>query len=514
MNRKHIRVIFFITVLLALGAVACQSKETGNMGVTPSAAPTETTVPAPEPTMAPAETLTPAPEPTTAPAETLTPTPEPTSTPTPEPTSTPTPEPTIAPAEMLTPTPTPVVHQELDVMLEKAERMAAGYDYLGAIEYLKNYPGYEENDTIKQLIEQYTELDGTLVKVTKTQLQNVPHIFFHSLIVDTSRAFDGDGDSAGYNLYMTTVDEFNKMMQQMYDRGYVLISPYDIVYEVTDENGTHMEYGTIRLPEGKKPFILSQDDVNYYSYMIGSGNGEGKIPAKIDSSGDGFATKIVIDENGKLACEYVDVDGTVSVGAYDMVPLLEQFIEEHPDFSYHGAKGILGVTGFEGVFGYRTKPSYEETIGTEAYRNEVAQAKAVAECLKENGWLIASHSYGHPSYGAISFERVKTDNEKWENTVASIVGDTDLLIYPYGADINDWHRYSFENEKYSYLYDRGYRYFFNVDGNAGWTQISEYTYRGGRVNADGERMWVRPDTLEQFFDVESVFDPARPTPVK
>jgi hypothetical protein len=40
---------------------------------------------------------------------------------------------------------------------------------------------------------------------------NVPHIFFHSLIVDTSRAFDGDGDSKGYNLYMTTVDEFNKM---------------------------------------------------------------------------------------------------------------------------------------------------------------------------------------------------------------------------------------------------------------------------------------------------------------
>jgi len=201
------------------------------------------------------------------------------------------------------------------------------------------------------------------------------------------------------------------------------------------------------------------------------------------------------------------------VGAYDMVPLLEAFLEEHPDFSYHGAKGILGITGFEGVLGYRTKPAYEATIGTEAYQNEIAQAKAVAECLKAHGWLLASHTYGHPDYGSISLERVKTDNQKWQDTVASIIGDTDIIIYPYGSDINDWHRYTFENEKYSYLHEAGYRYFFNVDGTAGWTQISDHSYRGGRVNADGERMWIRPDTLELFFDVESVFDPARPTPV-
>jgi len=295
----------------------------------------------------------------------------------------------------------------------------------------------------------------------------------------------------------------------MYERGYVLVSPYDIAYEVTDENGTRMEFGDIRLPEGKKPFILSQDDVNYYSYMIGSGDGKDAIPAVIDSDGDGFATKLLIDENGKLACEYVDVDGTVSIGAYDMVPLIEQFVEEHPDFSYHGAKGILGVTGFEGVFGYRTKPSYETALGTEAYQNEIAQAKAVTECLKENGWLIASHTYGHPDYGEISADRVKRDDQKWLNTVASVIGDTDILIYPYGSDIQDWKRYTFENKKYSYLHERGYRYFFLVDGTAGWTQITDHSFRGGRVNADGHRMKVRPDTLEQFFDVESVYDSAR-----
>ena len=450
-----------------------------------------------------AATNTPTPQ-TTA---TVTPTAMPTSTPTPSPTPTLSPIPTPSPTPTATPVPTPPA--ELVLVMEQAARMAAGYDYLGAIEHLQGYEGYEEYEDVLQMIEYFTELDGELVSLTKEQLLTVPHIFFHSLIVDTARAFDGDGDSSGYDMNMTTIDEFNKMMQQMYERGYVLVSPYDIAYEVTDEDGTRMVLGDIRLPEGKKPFILSQDDVNYYSYMIGSGDGKGTIPAVIDSAGDGFATRLLVDENGELTCEYVDVDGTVSTGAYDMVPLIEQFVEEHPDFSYHGAKGILGVTGFEGVFGYRTKPSYEDALGTEAYQKEIVQAKAVTECLKANGWLIASHTYGHPDYGEISAERVKKDDQKWINTVASIIGDTDILIYPYGSDIQNWKRYSFDNPKYSYLYERGYRYFFLVDGTAGWTQLTNESFRGGRVNADGHRMKVRPDTLEQFFDVESVYDSAR-----
>lgn len=488
-QRKYLRYLTLGAMLvLTAGFTACQSSTTGNWNVTPTGEPGLTIQPS----------ITDTPTPTAVPTETPVPTLSPT--------------PTVIPSPTVTPLPTPP--EDLLTRMEQAERLAAGYDYSGAIEYLQGYEGYEEFDEVQQMIERFKELDGTLVSLTKTELNNVPHIFFHSLIVDTARAFDNDADSAGYNMYMTTIEEFNQMMQQMYDRGYVLVSPYDIAYEVTDETGTHMVLGDIRLPEGKKPFILSQDDVNYYDYMIGSGNGKGDIPPVVDSTGDGFATRLLVDENGNLVCEYIEADGTVRVGAYDMVPLLEQFVEEHPDFSYHGARGILGVTGYEGVFGYRTKPSYEAALGTEAYQKEVAQAKEVAECLKANGWLLASHTYGHPDYGNISLEWLKSDNQKWENTVASIIGETDILIYPYGSDIKDWKKYTFDNQKYSYLYGRGYRYFFNVDGNAGWTQITSHSFRGGRVNADGYRMWVRPDTLEQFFDVQSVFDPARPLPVE
>ena len=56
-----------------------------------------------------------------------------------------------------------------------------------------------------------------------------------------------------------------------------------------DANGK-MKYKDIHLPKGKKPLVLSEDDVSYYEYM----------------DGDGFATKLLLDEDGKVKNEYVD----------------------------------------------------------------------------------------------------------------------------------------------------------------------------------------------------------------
>ena len=119
-----------------------------------------------------------------------------------------------------------------------------------------------------------------------------------------------------------------------------MVSIYDMAKADADGNITE---GEILLPEGKIPFVLSQDDVCYYHYM----------------DGDGYASKLVVDENGKIRNEYIEDDGSVSVGDYDMVPLIDRFVEEHPDFSYRGAKGIVALTGYNGILGYRTDQSYE-----------------------------------------------------------------------------------------------------------------------------------------------------------
>lgn len=418
------------------------------------------------------------------------------------------------------PTPPPQVETEptenleaqaVAELIEKTDFIAAGYDYQKAIQMLQASEYYGANDELANKEAEYLQLDSQLVVYSKPE--TITHIFFHSLIVDPERAFDKDEDQDGYNMYMTTVDEFNAILEAMYQKGYVLISPYDMAYEVTDDTGTHFTYGQIRLPAGKIPFLMSQDDLNYYSYMVGTGSGINETPVFADTHGDGFAHKIVIGDDGFPTCEYMDADGNITTGDYDLVPALETFIQSHPDFSYHGARAILGMTGYEGVFGYRTKPSYETAMGSEAYAAEVESAKEVAQCLRDHGWILASHSYGHPAYGNLTPERVERDSDKWENTVQTIIGDTDVILYPHGSDIAGVEKYSFSNKKFSALYEDGYRYFFNVDGHTYWNQIGENYFRGGRRNLDGYRMFHNPNKLSDLFDVDQVFDKSRPTPV-
>lgn len=399
----------------------------------------------------------------------------------------------------------------VEELIQKTDFIAAGYDYQKAIQMLQESEYYGTNQDLANKEAEYQTLDSQLVVYAKPE--TITHIFFHSLIVDPERAFDNDEDQDGYNMYMTTVDEFNAMLEAMYQKGYVLISPYDMAYEVTDATGTHFTYGQIRLPAGKIPFIMSQDDLNYYSYMVGTGSGINETPVFADSNGDGFAHKIVIGDDGFPTCEYRAADGTITTGDYDLVPALETFIQAHPDFSYHGARAILGMTGYEGVFGYRTKPSYEKAMGSEAYAAEVQAAKEVAQCLRDHGWILASHSYGHPAYGNIDADRVARDSDKWEDTVQSIIGETDVLLYPHGSDIAGIEKYSFSNQKFKALYEDGYRYFYNVDGQAYWNQLGDNYFRGGRRNLDGYRMYHNPKKLSDLFDVDQVFDKARPTPV-
>ena len=216
-----------------------------------------------------------------------------------------------------------------------------------------------------------------------------------------------------------------------------------------------------------------------------------------------------------MTCEYKNDDGTLSYGAYDMVPIVDAFIEQHPDFSYRGAKGILALTGYNGVLGYRTDPEvYKDSPTLQA---DIDEAKKVAEALKADGWEFASHSWGHIHMMQTSWEKFKTDTDKWEQYVEPIIGETDVIIYPFGEDVGDWQPYTADNQKYSYLRDAGFRYFCNVDGSQYWVQIGSDYVRQGRRNIDGQRMWQQMQTgkdwLGDLFDVNAVFDKSRPTPV-
>lgn len=409
--------------------------------------------------------------------------------------------------------PTEAVQDDISRLIAQADRLALGYDYDGAASLLTTSGQDLEEARIKEALDRYETEKAALVPAN---MNEITHVFFHTLVMDTAKAFDGDSNSSNYNSVMTTKDEFLKILESMYNRGYVLVRIHDIAYEAPDENGVmRFVKGNIMLPEGKKPFVMSQDDVCYYEYM----------------DGDGFAKRIIIGEDGKPTCEMVMDDNSVSVGSYDLVPILEDFIQEHPDFSYKGARAIIAFTGYEGILGYRTASSYQDKSPT--YEADREQAAKVAQCLRDNGWELASHSWGHLKLGvaenpedpehpfAIENERFIADTDKWEAEVESLIGPTDILLYPFGNDIAGWHPYSNDNPRFAYLESKGFRYFCNVDASTPyWMQMGTNFFRMARRNLDGYRLYedlIQTDPakkrLTDLFDAAEVFDAARPTPV-
>lgn len=397
--------------------------------------------------------------------------------------------------------------EDLNQLIALSDRQAAMYDYDGAVETL-TASSFAQDPQVQAKIQEYQTTASTCVAFDNSQ---VTHVFFHILCVDTERAFTNDAAGKDFNQVMTTIPEFEAILQQMYDRGFVLVGLHDMAEIQIQEDGTEkMVKKQIMLPPGKKAFVMSEDDVCYYEYM------EGK----------GFADKMVLDENGKLKLQYTDAAGNVSIGDYDIVPILDNFIEQHPDFSYKGAKAIIAFTGYNGVLGYRTDETYDESSpnrdpSMKANPNiaeDRETCKVLMQALVDDGYELASHSWGHLNFTNRELATLQKDTDRWERNVETLMpGNCDIILYPFGADIADWHPYTTDNEKFNMLQNAGFRYFCNVDSNPAWVQFGSNFVRQGRRNLDGYRMWMdysgQDSKLSDLMDVKTVFDTRRPTPI-
>ena len=268
---------------------------------------------------------------------------------------------------------------EAEDLLSRASLLAAQCDYDRAIEVINSFSGnLTEHANLAEALEQYENAKASLVLWNDPN--QVLNLSFQPLIADSQRAFSDSTYGTSYNRNYVTTGEFRKILQQLYENGYILVRLSDI----TTENGPKDLY----LPNGKKPLILTETHVNYNTYMI-DGDGD-KLP---DKDGDGFASKLILDDNGNLACSMVNAQGETVTGEYDLVPILESFIETHPGFSYRGARAILALTGYDGVFGYRTSPAAEEFFGVAFHDSEVAAAQEIVAALQSRGYEFACYSY-------------------------------------------------------------------------------------------------------------------------
>lgn len=241
--------------------------------------------------------------------------------------------------------------------------------------------------------------------------QPVEHLFFHPIIAYPQWAFHDcsatQSEKEGLDDWMVTVDEFNKIIQSVYDKGFILVAMEDVWSEVTGEDGVaRMQRNTLMLPEGKKPLVISFDDVNYYEYMLEQG----------------FTSKLVLGDDGQIWAECTDpyTKQTFLTQDLDATTLLDQFVLAHPDFSLNGAKAIFSLTGYQGILGYRTQNDIDIAADDPARpafdanrAAEIEAVKPILQRLKETGWTFGSHTWGHINLSSWSLEKIQRDTVRW-----------------------------------------------------------------------------------------------------
>jgi len=381
----------------------------------------------------------------------------------------------------------------------------------------------------------------------------VEHLFFHPVVAYPELAFDGDNMSKGIDDWMLTVKEYDAILESLYKNGYIIVNIGDVWGEVSDteeadaegsdteetgaaeadteetgneaggkksggrdphkqrkESGKHdpkhkqhrdgdanggdtrMVRKKMRLPKGKKPLIISYDDVNYYEYMLTNG----------------FTHKLIV-RDGEVWSWGIDPQGKEVVSQdLDAITILDKFVAEHPDFSMYGTKGCIALTGYEGILGYRTQTTTQGlTAEQEQHRQEEIKAvRPVVDALKENGWYFGSHTWGHIDLSGHGVDGVAEDTTRWMNEVASIVGETPYLFYPHGAR-PDGDDVTGTGEVFRYLYDQGFRVFFSV-GIESYSQIKDDipAVIADRLHPDGTTLRWNRERYMRFYDAKDVFD--------
>lgn len=388
---------------------------------------------------------------------------------------------------------------EVERLLAQAAQLAKGYDYEGAAELLNSFSG--DITAYPALAAQRQEyLRQAANMITWSDPAQVTALSFHTLIADPSRAFTNQSYGTAYNKNFVTVDEFAKILQQLYDNGYILVSLSDIsACEESQTGHTTCAPKELKLPLGKKPLLLIQTNANYYTYMV-DGDGDGEA----DKLGAGFASKMIVDDRGNITCEMVDASGNTVTGNYDLVPILNDFIAGHPDFSYNGARAILAPSGYDGIFGYRIDAATKTEKG-ESYCNEqVAGAKKLVQTLREQGYDLACYTYANNAYGTISAAEIQSDLRLWTAEITPVLGQTNILVYAQNSEIEEY-----SGSKFNVLQNAGFRYYFGFTTATSGGQATADHFELKRLAVTGSQM-ATTNLYSSLFDAQAILDPNRP----
>ncbi len=394
-----------------------------------------------------------------------------------------------------------LAQQKKQAVLKEAEELAAAYNYDDAIAVLENFlSSVEDKAAYPEITNQrsaYVTAQSQLVEYMDPSM--IPNLSFHTLMVDPARSFRDSEFGGLYNRNFVSIGEFQKILDQLYNNGYVLVD-FD---SFTRVNGDQIFSETIKLPQGKKPIMITATMVNYWGYMVNS-ESDGTDP---NATGDGFANKLVLDSNGDIKASYIDSNGAENIGDYDLIPILETFIKDHPSFSYQGARATVAIAGKEGVFGYRINSSYVSNTknkqnGQTYVDGEIAGAKVIAQALRDKGYDLACYTYANVNYAKKNANQIAEDIDSWNADIVSVIGEVDKFVFAQFGDLSDYNGAAFK-----VMREKGFKYFI-ASGSEPWTEVRTDYVRQKRLAVTGNALAWRQTDFDGIFDANTVVDMA------
>ena len=379
--------------------------------------------------------------------------------------------------------------EQANELLAQAAAAAENYDYEEAVTILSSFQGnMADFPLLESTYQEYVTIINEMV--VWNDPSKIPTLSMHMLIADADLAYNDSQYGSSYKKNFITTNQFQAILEQLYANDCVLVDFLDVYDEMYDELTGKVVYipGELLLPAGKQPILLVQTQVNYYEYMLNGA--KDKLP-------DGFASKLCVDEDGNFYNEMPLADGSIATGAYDMVPILEQFIDENPMFSYHGARAILAVSGYEGLFGYRVTST---SLSAEDLAAEEEAAARLCAALQDAGYRIGCYTYSNIDYGKQGASAIQEDLQKWNDKILPMLGEygCNILVYAREADIAEKDA-SYSGSKFNVMYNAGYRFFLSV-GSEPYSQIGDQYVRHDRLCITGEYLTKYPERFEGLFD--------------
>lgn len=366
-----------------------------------------------------------------------------------------------------------ILQKYKEQIIEQTNEFFDNNDNISVSKILNNAHKYFLNDqTINNLIKLNNQILSQQESVEYTG--EIEHLTFNTLMAFPEKALSSNNNFCNtYDAEKLTTNEFLAILNELYKNNYIIIDIFDAI-----NNNNQLTPNKLILPENKKPIILSFDNVSYKSNYQNLG--------EID--------KIIIDRNNNLAT-YTTKKSIQDRIQYnnEFIVILENFINDHPDFSHNNARGIIFLTGENGILGYNTCHKNANN------KYESKRASEVVKKLKSLGWRFGCNNYTYKNEDTKSDLDFAKELSLWNKEVKTIIGDTILYAHPYGDSPSN------NTTKQELLFANNFKIFFK---NSFTNKIK---FQGdccimNRKEINGHTLRNNSAELEHLFSTEKVYD--------